>query len=241
MVAVIDSPGDIATPPAEDAVVATAERRRKHATDKLTSHIVLWSFVAAVVLAIAGFMVVAIYLFRYFNHAVDAFAPSTMGQLAGMHTNAMQSMLLARTGLWKFILQSCGIIAGVAFGFLGFALFLLGVKGDMDAAFDDSRHCRHFDRSLQHEERHAGSAAGGDSHGPRASSLAHRRYRVAGERPGGPPGGHAPRPRTCASFGVGYAQNPPFRYSRSLVWRRGLTLADCIRSQRASGYPSLPY
>jgi hypothetical protein len=140
MVAVIDSPGDIATPPAEDAVVATAERRRKHATDKLTSHIVLWSFVAAVVLAIAGFMVVAIYLFRYFNHAVDAFAPSTMGQLAGMHTNAMQSMLLARTGLWKFILQSCGIIAGVAFGFLGFALFLLGVKGDMDAAFDDSQH-----------------------------------------------------------------------------------------------------
>jgi len=140
MVAVIDSPGDIATPPAEDAVVATAERRRKHATDKLTSHIVLWSFVAAVVLAIAGFMVVAIYLFRYFNHAVDAFAPSTMGQLAGMHINAMQSMLLARTGLWKFILQSCGIIAGVAFGFLGFALFLLGVKGDMDAAFDDSQH-----------------------------------------------------------------------------------------------------
>jgi hypothetical protein len=140
MVAVIDSPGDIATPSVEDAIVATPERRGKDATDNLTSHIVLWSFVAAVVLAIAGFMVVAIYLFRYFNHAVEAFTPPTMGQLASMNTNAMQSMLLARTGLWKFILQSCGIIAGVAFGFLGFALFLLGAKGDMDAAFEDSQH-----------------------------------------------------------------------------------------------------
>jgi len=33
-----------------------------------------------------------------------------------------------------------GIICGAAFGFLGFALFLLGAKGDMDAAFQDSQH-----------------------------------------------------------------------------------------------------
>jgi hypothetical protein len=52
----------------------------------------------------------------------------------------MEAILLAHASLWKFILQSCGIICGAAFGFLGFALFLLGAKGDMDAAFQDSQH-----------------------------------------------------------------------------------------------------
>ena len=140
MVAILDNAHETGPQALLDADGRTPARREKDATDTLTSHIVLWSFVAAVILAIAGFMVVATYLFRYFNHAVEAFTPSTMEQLAAMHTNAMQSLLLSRTGLWKFILQSCGIIAGVAFGFLGFALFLLGAKGDMDAAFDDSQH-----------------------------------------------------------------------------------------------------
>jgi hypothetical protein len=114
--------------------------RAKDSTDTLTSHILMWSFVTAVLLAIAGFAVVAIYLFSYLRHAFDAFSPATMDQFAKMDSGTMQSILVARAGLWKFILQSCGVIAGVAFGFLGFALFLLGAKGDMDAAFDDSQH-----------------------------------------------------------------------------------------------------
>jgi len=124
--------------PVVDPVALSA--RTKDMTDILATRIVLYSFVAAVLLAIGGFVVVAVYLFQYLHHAFDAFSKDSMTQLAAMDQGQLQTILLARAGLWKFILQSCGIISGVAFGFLGFGLFLLGAKGDMDAAFDDSQH-----------------------------------------------------------------------------------------------------
>jgi hypothetical protein len=140
---ILEHAGTDSTAPPIDQVTITESRiesREKDATDTLTSHVLLWSFVTAVVLAIAGFVVVAVYLFLYLNHAFTAFSPETMDQLSKMDYGSMQSIIVARSGLWKFILQSCGVIAGVAFGFLGFALFLLGAKGDMDASFDDSQH-----------------------------------------------------------------------------------------------------
>ena len=124
----------------QETISASVSVRTLDATDTLARHILLYSFVAAVLLAIGGFVVVTIYLFRYLNHAFTAFDLASMKELASLDPTRMQPILLARAGLWKFILQSCGIIAGVAFGFLGFGLFLLGAKGDMDAAFDDSQH-----------------------------------------------------------------------------------------------------
>jgi hypothetical protein len=120
--------------------VAAAEFSHRDRSNTLASHILLYSFVAAVVLAIGGFVVVSTYLFLYLNHAFNAFDTSSMTQFAGMEPDRLQPILLARAGLWKFILQSCGIIAGVAFGFLGFALFLLGAKGDIDASVSNSLH-----------------------------------------------------------------------------------------------------
>ena len=111
-----------------------------NATHKLSSQILLYSFAAAVLLAISGFVVVGIYLFLYLNHSFAAFDPDNMARFSNMDLAKLQPILLARAGLWKFILQSCGIISGVAFGFLGFGLFLLGAKGDMDASFADSQH-----------------------------------------------------------------------------------------------------
>jgi hypothetical protein len=40
--------------------------------------------------------------------------------------------ITARMILIKMALRSCGIFVGLAFGFLGFSLFLLGIRGDMD-------------------------------------------------------------------------------------------------------------
>lgn len=111
-----------------------------NATHKISSQILLYSFVAAVLLAIGGFVVVCVYLFLYLNHAFAAFDPDNMARFSNMDLAKLQPILLARAGLWKFILQSCGIISGVAFGFLGFGLFLLGAKVDMDASFADSQH-----------------------------------------------------------------------------------------------------
>jgi len=110
------------------------------ATHEFSSRILLYSFAAAVLLAIAGFVVVCIYLFLYLNHSFAAFDPDNISRFSSMDLQKLQPILLARAGLWKFILQSCGIISGVAFGFLGFGLFLLGAKGEMDASFADSQH-----------------------------------------------------------------------------------------------------
>jgi hypothetical protein len=122
---------------APESSVSVAEQG---SPDRLAHRVLLGSFIAAVLLAVGGFVVVAVYLFQYLHHSFATFDTDSMNQLSKMDFDTMQSILLARAGLWKFILQSCGIMAGVAFGFLGFALFLLGVKGDMDAAYDDSRH-----------------------------------------------------------------------------------------------------
>jgi|GEM_PF-2445095 len=139
MATLVSSTADIVEPTDTVEPVASSSQPKDEA-HTLTSRILLYSFAAAVLLAIGGFVVVAVYLFRYLNHAFSAFDTSSMTQLSGMDPGKMQTILLARAGLWKFILQSCGIISGVAFGFLGFGLFLLGAKGDMDAAFDDSQH-----------------------------------------------------------------------------------------------------
>jgi hypothetical protein len=39
----------------------------------------------------------------------------------------------------RVLLQSCGVVAGIAFGFLGFSLFLLGLEGQTDVAVEDPR------------------------------------------------------------------------------------------------------
>lgn len=38
----------------------------------------------------------------------------------------------------KVMLQSCGIVAGIAFGFLGFCLFLMGIEGQIDATIEQA-------------------------------------------------------------------------------------------------------
>lgn len=122
------------------AAEIAASVKTKDFTDRLASHILLYSFVAAVVLAIGGFIAVTAYLFGYLNHAVEAFNSTAIAQLDSLHSDSLRPILATRSGMWKFILQSCGIMCGAAFGFLGFALFLLGAKGEMDANFDDSLH-----------------------------------------------------------------------------------------------------
>lgn len=137
-----------------DSLPVSPSAQARDAAYTLASHIMLYSFAAAVLLAIGGFVVVAIYLFQYLHHSFDSFNTASLASLAqftgndpGANSDAaetsltkLQDVLLARAGIWKFVLQSCGIMAGAAFGFLGFALFLLGAKGDMDASFKDSSH-----------------------------------------------------------------------------------------------------
>jgi hypothetical protein len=98
---------------------------------RFSSKILNVGFVSAIFISAACFVFSAIYLHEYLSitsGAVDTIIRSTAGQPA-----AMQLALAARLAVAKYSLSSCGVVSGLAFGFLGFALFLLGIEGTMDA------------------------------------------------------------------------------------------------------------
>jgi len=93
-----------------------------------------YGFYAGLVLATLCFAFTVIYISLY-----SFTTTKTFDQHHGEYVDAkshpnLNSVLLARTAQNKTLLQSCGIVAGIAFGFLGFSLFLLGIEGTSDVA-----------------------------------------------------------------------------------------------------------
>lgn len=87
-------------------------------------------FTGALMLAAACFGFSAVYLYKYLvitSDAVDSIIKEVVIAPA-----SLQMALSARLAVAKYSLLSCGVVTGLAFGFLGFALFLLGVQGNMD-------------------------------------------------------------------------------------------------------------
>jgi hypothetical protein len=100
-------------------------------SDKFSPWILNLGFIFALIIAAICFAFSARYLDTYLSitsNSVDTIIQVTTGQPV-----AMQLALGARLAVAKYSLSSCGVVAGLAFGFLGFALFLLGIKGTMDA------------------------------------------------------------------------------------------------------------
>jgi hypothetical protein len=90
-------------------------------------------FVAAIALSAGSLISITIYLFWYLHTAFQSFEQDVTVQFLTSDIGRLEATLLARTALWKFALQSCGIISGVGLGFLGFGLFLIGIQGEMEA------------------------------------------------------------------------------------------------------------
>lgn len=66
-------------------------------------------------------------------NAIDALKTP---QLSDTQQAALQLTSEAHMFTSKVMLQSCGIVAGIAFGFLGFCLFLMGIEGQIDATVE---------------------------------------------------------------------------------------------------------
>jgi hypothetical protein len=49
-------------------------------------------------------------------------------------------LLNARLVMARIALQSCGLLAGLSFGFLGFSLFLIGIDGESDVSGEHSNY-----------------------------------------------------------------------------------------------------
>jgi hypothetical protein len=87
-------------------------------------------FVFGLVLSGLCLILSGVYLFRYLDLTSNAIDIS-IGK-AQTDPAVTQIAISARLAIAKYSLCSCGIVSGLAFGFLGFALFLIGIRTDMD-------------------------------------------------------------------------------------------------------------
>ena len=89
-------------------------------------------FCVALALAITCLAGCGVYLYQFQRGSQAA-----IGAVLASNKDTSQATqvlsLTAQMYVARILLLSCGIMCGMAFGFLGFALFLLGIKGDMDA------------------------------------------------------------------------------------------------------------
>jgi hypothetical protein len=70
-------------------------------------------------------------LFQYLNSAntgITQVLDNVANQQVKLETGQLEVLINGRLVMARLGLLSCGVLAGVAFGFLGFALFLLGIK-----------------------------------------------------------------------------------------------------------------
>jgi hypothetical protein len=85
-------------------------------------------FMAGIVLSVFCLGIAGYYLLSYQHYASTALE-ALNSPVAVEPRNMMLHMYMSRV-----LLQSCGLAVGMAFGFLGFSLFLLGVGGSIDAS-----------------------------------------------------------------------------------------------------------
>ena len=100
-------------------------------------------FICALLVAAACLVFSSWYLFTFLGATNAGIESLLQTALRDPNTSpgVIQLSILARTAMARFALLSCGVSVGMSFGFLGFALFLLGIKGEMDvsARHEDNR------------------------------------------------------------------------------------------------------
>ena len=99
-------------------------------------------FFSGLLLAFLCFLGSAYYLHQFQQTTSEAvrvtLQAAQQSSVSANGANLMQFSLSAHIFVAQVLLRSCGVFAGLAFGFLGFSLFLIGVQGDIDADLDAS-------------------------------------------------------------------------------------------------------
>jgi hypothetical protein len=98
-------------------------------------------FVFALALSLLCLGLSVFYLFQYL-HSANAGVTQVLDKVATqqirLETGQLEVLINGRLVMARLGLLSCGVLAGVAFGFLGFASFLIGIKETMDVSFEGS-------------------------------------------------------------------------------------------------------
>lgn len=111
-------------------------------TDKPDRLLLRIGFFAALVMSFACLTFCIFYLVIYQQDTSALVArtieASKTPQLSETQQWALQLTSAAHMFTSKVMLQSCGIVAGISFGFLGFCLFLMGIDGQIDANIEQT-------------------------------------------------------------------------------------------------------
>jgi hypothetical protein len=90
-------------------------------------------FMAALLLAGASLIIGACYLFFFLwktSNSVETLLAKS--QTAQISSSDLKIAISSQLHIAKIALLSCSILVGMAFGFLGFSLFLIGVRAELD-------------------------------------------------------------------------------------------------------------
>lgn len=131
--------GDISGIDPPDEVTQDASTSSPTPGGRFSRKILEIGFLTGLLLALACFGLSSYYLISFEQHAnaavTKALADSS-GNLSAHQIFATQFALGVHMYVAKVLLLSCGVFAGLSFGFLGFSLFLIGVEGAVDAQLE---------------------------------------------------------------------------------------------------------
>jgi tetrahydromethanopterin S-methyltransferase subunit B len=127
-----------------EAKTSSAKSMAKENKSKnISGYLLSIGFGVAMVIAISCLIMSGLYLFRYLdstNSGIDTLIKSTN---TASDLSILSVSIAGRLQMARFALLSCGAFAGLSFGFLGFALFLIGIKEEMDVeAQSESYHIK---------------------------------------------------------------------------------------------------
>ena len=103
-------------------------------------------FVFALVLAGACLLFSAIYLYTFLRGTSAGIDPVVQGLQTNPSSGSLEVIINGRLVMARLSLLSCGIFVGVSFGFLGFALCLLGIKESIDVDLETDTYKAKFAR-----------------------------------------------------------------------------------------------
>lgn len=91
-------------------------------------------FVAALALAALCFGTASYYMYLYLSHTDIFLTNLARDSVSGkLSAETIDLLVYGRLVASRFTLLSCGVLAGLALGLIGFCLFLVGAKGEIEA------------------------------------------------------------------------------------------------------------
>lgn len=120
--------------------------RKRAISGKITQVLFNLGFVFALILAAVCLFFSAQYLYNFLSSTNSGINAVIQDAKTNTDPGALEVIINGRLVMARIALLSCGIFVGISFGFLGFALFLMGIKESIDVDFDSDTYKAKFAR-----------------------------------------------------------------------------------------------